>query len=358
MQHHQTLQSHWYYQHTKIEAIWQNSFDLVYKAELPFFTSDDLIHYHIKYFVFPLGTNMLRVVQRRENIVINTITGHSFTPNNEQCLGYRPMACRPTLEELQESCESGLIAGKRSPACTVQLSERGNDTLFVYREDVADQEIIVVAYTASDLTLRCLGQASRQYHLEGIRKLILQDNCTLESEYWRISGIARGMHHVNIRFQNHLELPSINISWPTEFRPEFLARFHYEKRANVNLGELPTLQLPQKTQGRWRHSNFGYIFGSVIIIAVVMIVIWVYYRKLRKPSAPLQPTTPTSVGEGKQATYVFTANKATADKAATQPKTEGDEASKLFLEPETKINKNPYAAAQSLLQSWPNEKNG
>ena len=305
--HFGTLPLEWYYQNVRVNPIWSNPRELAFRAILPMLSSGDYLYYHLRYFPVPLGDGHLRKVLGRSDVVINTVSGTMFEPQDHHCIGKGPMVCRPTHEILQDSCEAALVSGRLGAECTIELAERGDQTVVVYREGLADSEVVIVSYENASVTIRCVGRVARHKFILGPVRLPLPDGCSIETSAWRVSGIIRGSSRANFHFKTYVTLPAISITWPSELHTEFAKQLSFIKRANINLMDVPGLQNVNVAKWKWDHSHIGFVIvGAVVVIGLVVgIGTGVYClrrrRTVRRPgvshAAPPAPSSRDDVND-------------------------------------------------------------
>ena len=162
-----TLPLEWYYQHMHVTPSWSNSTELAFRTMIPALSPSRYLRYGLQYFDIPFGPEHLRRIIGRDDLAINTMTGATFVPT--QCVGQRPLVCRPVYECLQCTCEGSLVSGESSDGCRVSVSKRGNRTSEVFQAE--DCVIVtVVAYVSREVALRCRGHPAVRWTVVGPRK--------------------------------------------------------------------------------------------------------------------------------------------------------------------------------------------
>ena len=173
-----TLPPHWYYQYVRVESMWERPNQLAFRVVIPALSAEEFLHYGFKYFYVPVG-NHLRVLSGRDEIVVNTATGHSFVPVRENCIGRDPTVCRPYKVDMHDNCETSLVSGSGFEQCVFLFEDRGNRTIDVYQDSVRAQEIIVVGYRPTNVIRRCIGEPAEQISVFGPTIINLDQNCNL-----------------------------------------------------------------------------------------------------------------------------------------------------------------------------------
>ena len=283
--HHMTAAvSEWYYQNVHVEPLWDYGKQLAYQVVLPGMSSENYLAYKLRYFKVPVGGNHLRQILGNSEVAVNTATGHSFTPFSDHCIGRQPMVCRTGQLHLQETCESGLISGTRRPACMIEITDRGNKSIEVYRQDLQSSEVVLVGYSPTKIITRCLGQPATSQVISGPVIMLLEPNCSLETTSWRIYGVQK-LTDAELKFVDYITIPKVNFTWPELLPLKLIDQIKVAKHAEIHWKDLPELVKPTFTSvqfGFWYSTGKYLLLGLVLIVLVILTVVFCQWHNCRK----------------------------------------------------------------------------
>lgn len=230
---HNCAPTRWYYQFGKIQLLLDTDEELVYQTVLPGLSDTKYLRYQLQYFPVPMGTEFLRKIVGRQNIVIDSISSGSFEPFH--CMGERPTVCAATVESTTPTCESNILTGRSPEGCDVQITRKGNSSCGVYRESSQLATVVLIPYTTEETTLRCPGQHPVRSVYTQPTRLDLEVGCMLESQTWRIKSVEQGHSQFEIPTPKILALPGFNLSFPNIKKTQLLEELELVQRMEVPL---------------------------------------------------------------------------------------------------------------------------
>ena len=203
---------------------------------------------------------------------------------SEDCIGRQPMVCRTGQLHLQETCESGLISGTRRPACMIEITDRGNKSIEVYRQDLQSSEVVLVGYSPTKIITRCLGQPATSQVISGPVIMLLEPNCSLETTSWRIYGVQK-LTDAELKFVDYITIPKVNFTWPELLPLKLIDQIKVAKHAEIHWNDLPELVKPTFTSvqfGFWYSTGKYLLLGVVLIVLVILTVVFCQWHNRRQ----------------------------------------------------------------------------
>ena len=301
---HTTLYGEWYYQHLQIHPMWEDNLELVFRIVIPMLSPTEYLYYTLRAFPVAWGDDHLRQIITNDEIAINSISDSTFQPNDKQCIGIDPRVCRPVEEYAGQSCESQLIAGKSADLCAVSVTERKNKTLDSFRTNIESNEIILVAYRPTDMTLRCPGENPDYRTVMGPKQFYIPNGCTLLTPTWRMDAIHRGQSNIHITPPRYAPIPKINLSWPASVQSHIAQQFKFTSRIEVPMIDLYSWVDYPTGDPVWVTTPFisGIAIACIVIVAAVILAIYIARRHgkclCRKPVfVSAKPVSKTVVTE-------------------------------------------------------------
>ena len=191
---------YWYYQHIVIEPIWSQMDSLLYVVKLPLINSDSFLTYSIKTWPTPLNNSHYSAQLDVNSVVaLHTGDGGLFYPHS--CIGSEPVVCLtgPVYFDNKERCTRGILSGNEldRKSCPVSVTAHNSTSAMIYVRDALNY---VITSWGESCSLRCSGQREVTFYLDpGTYNIIVQSNCSMSGEGWRIDGLTR--HTSNIVIQ-------------------------------------------------------------------------------------------------------------------------------------------------------------
>ena len=270
----------WYYEHVRIQPLWEDDDRLVFRTHLPLSGRGDYLRYSIWTWPVPVnGSEMTVELQVDHDVAVDTKTGGVFRPHG--CIGRGPQICRtgPVYRHGPVSCTRGILTG--------DLELRGSCKTTLKRPIVAhteNDEIIPGTYylitSGKRYSILCEGQTEVHKDIEsGLYAVTVDPRCKIYGDDWMIEGIHQFNSTVNLTFQSisitPFNLPNIvrhpDIMQPTE-------KLKWEQFHTLNNVEIRHLNvsddlnavdfwMPKLSHVSW--FNFGI---SVLCIGIVCVV--------------------------------------------------------------------------------------
>ena len=296
-----TLPPTWYYENLRVLPLWEQQHELAYRLTIPGLSTEEYLHYKLRYFGVKWGPSHIRKLVGRDEIAINTITASSFVPENNNCLGKLPLVCHPAKIELQSKCEANLVAGVTNPGCNFYVYKRGNISIDLHQHSSNKSEIVLVGYEPTEVITRCVGQSAIKEVITGPVIIKLNPDCSIETKEWRVYAIQKFSSKLDLAFHHYMSLPSINITWPERPPIKIAGQLNSSKQTEIPWDDLPELIEPVFTPyqpSEWDQYGW-YIVGaggfSLLIILLIITLIWCHKNgKLRpllfKRPEPFQAT--------------------------------------------------------------------
>ena len=208
----QALPIRWYYEHVKIQPMWEDETKLVFKAELPFSDNMDYLRYHLVSWPIPRGANQTWIkLKVPADVAFHTETGGLFEPNS--CLGTRPAICHtgPVYDRTRFRCARGVLTSESNlqGECKVTMTgERPTSNLVT---ELSPGTFVIVTSGAL-FSLLCSGQSEKRINLSaGAYLLPLSSSCSLRGDGWTISGLLSRSSDIIVKVPI-IHIPPLNLS--------------------------------------------------------------------------------------------------------------------------------------------------
>jgi len=304
--HFGVLSNIWYYEYLPVTPLWELPQDLVYKILVPGLSAVDYLHYAIHYFYIPLGEEHLRQVEGQSEVVVSTASDRSFIPEEDYCLGFDPRVCQPRKIDLIPTCETSLVTGLEGhELCKITIIPRNNQTVAIYKQSLGTNDVVIVAYTKIQATMRCVGQRPASLEIFGPTRLSILQNCSLETEDWRIPSIRQVLTNIHISFKGYVMLPPLNVSWPVQLKQTFADMIKMTKVQTIAIGQVIDLEQPEFKEfieTAWSDYQWYIIGGLAMLIGIIVLgtggvmVCKVYCRALTGPRGAYQGNRASDMG--------------------------------------------------------------
>ena len=216
-----TLPMKWYYANAVVNHIREDHGALVYAVALPMIADDRYILYGLSYLPMRLGEKHIRYVNGAARVAVNTGRRSSFLPDD--CIGTKPVLCRPRAESTVTTCEIALITGGNPSACEITIKRQTGDSATVL-PPAEGKEITAIAPHIKTLKVAvlCPGKETKQLIITEPVLVKLPSDCRLETDGWMLNSVI--IKEVTIKLERvkpELSLPPLNISWPQVLHPEW-----------------------------------------------------------------------------------------------------------------------------------------
>ena len=277
----------WYYEHIKVEPVWRNGENLLYRLAIPLLDPKRYLIYEIQAFPFPLTNTSYSVAIETNSIYgLDTITGGLFIP--QCCLGRDPVVCQtgPIYDDEQLQCPRGLILGqsKLTRACTVRIST-GVTTSLITQIDVNSY---VLSTWGENIILRCPGKNEQIIPLSlGVCNITCPPDCTISGKHWTANGVKE------FHLKKHITMKSItvdrNIKVLASIQPGNILKMY----PGLHTGEVSTINnvnpalLTQDLDPKvdWKGNGsllFWFILLLLLSIFVIVTVVYLYKKRSEK----------------------------------------------------------------------------
>ena len=278
---HYILPEQWYFQNLLVHSLIEKEHgQLLYKVVIPAVTAEQFLDYVLQYLAMPYGHNMTRTIVGAEHVSVSTSSGVSLYPKANDCIGYGPRICYPTVQTLTKACEMAIILGESPGQCRVVLQNRGSMASKAFHSPDNRSEITVVAYEATPVTVRCQGQTPRVHTTKGVRQFTLNSACSLETTEWKVQGVELGFSHILISTATPVILPPMNFTWPATLVPMVHMTLRFQERVTVAmvdmkaLAAVPQEPIPSRTVAVIR-DNAPHIVAMVALLCSLLTVLYV-----------------------------------------------------------------------------------
>lgn len=244
------LDLHWYYQHSKVEAVWGPDASIAFRVGLQMVSQDLYTAYQLTYLPVLLDPEHSRTVMGESVVAVSTRRKASFYP--EACMGSQPMVCYPTMERTHQTCEAALVTGTRPEDCNLKVTKvKKNVSATVVAPLEGLGSVIIAPHAPNiDVTIRCAGRPPVIKGVTGPVMLQVPEACMVEGKGWLLQTLS--VKHETLKVQAlkpRLELPALNISWPVTLHPVMREQLQY----------LPELQVPLMSFDGLVHVPNGYV---------------------------------------------------------------------------------------------------
>ena len=181
----------WYYEHIQIQAMWEDTDKLVFKAELPFSDSINYLRYHLSSWpVYRNSTDTWIMLSVPADVAFHTESGGIFQPHH--CLGERPAICHtgPIYDRSTFHCVRGILTNEDElrSHCRVTMAK------YVTQGEMVSElspGVFIIATPGEVFSLLCSGEAEKRLELTaGVYHIPLRANCRMHGHGWVISGIV------------------------------------------------------------------------------------------------------------------------------------------------------------------------
>lgn len=259
-----TLPIRWYYANALVNEIREDRNKLTYAVALPMIAQDRYILYDISYLPVRLGDGHLRYVTGASQVAVNTGRRSSFLPDD--CVGVRPMVCRPREESTETTCEVALVTGGNPKECEISIRRQSQLSATVLAPDEGT-EITAIAPHVVLLKVGVLCPGKQTVEI-GVRKPVLiklPAACRLETDGWVLNSVVIKEMTVRVEMvQPELNLPPLNISWPDQVHDEW----------NNQMKMVPELKVPLLNIGGIVTVPHGYVsktgYNAVFIVLAIV----------------------------------------------------------------------------------------
>ena len=196
----------WFYEHVRIDPLWEDSERLVFEAELPLINNVNYLRYRIWTWPVPQNDTQYTVkLQSPEDVAVDTRTGGIFEPHS--CLGANPAICRtgPIYGQGRLMCPRGILNGntQQRQVCEVTVSKLNSPEGFAH--ELIPGLFVVFSY-GEEYVVYCPARPEHRDYLEtGLFKIKVEPGCRIVGKDWTIHGLIQGKSKVT------LKLPTIPI---------------------------------------------------------------------------------------------------------------------------------------------------
>jgi hypothetical protein len=268
-------QLEWYYQTLKVEPIWSENDNLLYRVKIPLIHNEQFLQYVIQTFPVPYqNSDVSAQLELQNHYGFNTQTGSLFLPHS--CQGRDPAVCRPGPMYGPGSlqCPRGILNGSQQPKdfCTVTVTKGINDSII----QELDINTYVLTTWGEDIMERCAGEIENRFKLKADTYIMtVRASCSISGENWTIQGITEQNIHKHVIKDLIIVPQNINITsvLSSEQIPEL-----FIEHPDVELSVIPNvpldLKLP-KTQPKHVHFISGHLSWATTAFVVLLIGIFI-----------------------------------------------------------------------------------
>ena len=180
---------HWYYEHVRIHALWEERGRLVFRVSLPLVDSGHYLRYTMRSWEVPSKSpGYYTQLQLPRDVAVSTDSGDLFVPQN--CVGHQPAICvaGPIFSSQRYQCPRGVLTGDAQlrHTCQVTLQHRvANNTII---EEITPGQAVIVT-RGEKLSLLCPREPERRSALTmGVYTLHLGPGCRAKGLGWTLLG--------------------------------------------------------------------------------------------------------------------------------------------------------------------------
>ena len=177
---------HWYYEHVRIHALWEERGRL---ASLPLVDSGHYLRYTMRSWEVPSKSpGYYTQLQLPRDVAVSTDSGDLFVPQN--CVGHQPAICvaGPLFSSQRYQCPRGVLTGDAQlrHTCQVTLQHRvANNTII---EEITPGQAVIIT-RGEKLSLLCPREPERRSALTmGVYTLHLGPGCRAKGLGWTLLG--------------------------------------------------------------------------------------------------------------------------------------------------------------------------
>lgn len=293
---HLTLAVSWYYRYARIYPVQGRGGRVTFSVALPVVAADRFIQYDIRYLPVRFGEGHLRYLTGAPTVAVNTRRRSSFLPN--ECLGQDPTVCRPAMEATTRTCEAALVSGEDPAGCTVRVVKPTKTSATVLAPTEGSHLTAIAPHVpVLTVSVMCPGKAKVELSLQAPTVVTLPPACQLEGEDWVLNSVVtRKMDHEFEVTVPALELPSLNISWPTVMHPEWQKQLEMMPELQVPLLNMNGLKQIPHGYVTQAHFSLGWIImaGMAGVLAISGSIYCCAIRRRRKGRAYQMKESPTA----------------------------------------------------------------
>jgi len=284
-----------YYQYLHTDKLMRYNNTLFCVVNVPMFKSEPDQLYVVE--TYPTCTaDSCHCIYHNEKMVINPLTETLYFP--ETCLGYHPLACRPSVEfpSATQPCLHGLINGDPRLQAQCPITVYRDHPLPLPGRMPGENQF---AIATPDTTYRylcpeqrpCTGSLSN-----GVYLITIDPGCALDANLWRLTGRTHKTYYAT-QPKSFPKPLNITIVIPTSSLtlPTHLSVLEIAKVQKLSQPDSPHIK-SSIFNLHARLSNNQDFWQWVILVLIVLIAIIIIYRKyralikcpmkVRKPKSP------------------------------------------------------------------------
>ncbi len=275
----------WYYEHLRIQPMWEIPRELVFRVEIPF--TDGVIYLRYQIWTWSVPGNMSEFRTRVKvpaDVAYDTNTGGLFVPTG--CIGYHPMICRTgaIYDREKFKCPRGILSGEKElrQYCHVNIVKNPGDVLSIQELTPGTFAILT---SGEYCAVYCSGQPNTKIDLtNGLHVVQLRTGCQMKGRGWLISSIITRNSEVSIKLRV-VKVPPLIIS---DMLPEHVVAQHFElpkwKALNVindvAINDLMTsLEDNENVNFTWgsHAGHFSWVTFLIVIMILLVLGIIMYF---------------------------------------------------------------------------------
>lgn len=283
------LPVHWYYSYAAVSPIYDSGERIAYSIALPMITIEEYITFDMQYLPIVIDASHIRLIVGAPVVAVNTRARTSFIPDS--CVGTQPLVCHPVMERTEWTCEAALATGRDPANCQVAIRRSQSASATVSPPRFGERTVAIAPHSAVlQAKVRCPSQAPVSMSMTKPTLVQLPPTCTVEGPGWLLQSVLIKQTRVALKIvQPPLQLPAINISWPTTVMPNVMKQLDLVPEVRVPALSLVGIKAVPPPVVPQRYVDFMSILGILLLLAIAMVLLlWcIRRRKWRCAKKPI-----------------------------------------------------------------------